>query len=181
MKRRYFYILISFISFTVSTCKKYNEGGLVKLTRKHLFGGHKIGDSKTWKLDKYEVNGIDSTNLISTGGIPDFYEKHITFKYTSRDEAKTDAYEANTFLYDYKGKIDRAFQYINIYFNHDPLSKEDSSQCKSISNSQYCARNIFVPEIPATDHIWAIKKLTKRELILELRRSVNKYKIVLTY
>jgi hypothetical protein len=78
MKRRYFYILISFISFTLSTCKKYDEGGFVMLTKKHLFGGHKVGDSKTWKLDKYVVNGIDSTNLINTGGLPDFYKNFVT-------------------------------------------------------------------------------------------------------
>lgn len=55
------YILILII---LSTCKKYEDGGIIRLNRKHLFGERKNNASKTWKLKLYEVNGIDSTQLI---------------------------------------------------------------------------------------------------------------------
>ena len=86
MKKLFAYFFIGILLLSLSTCKKYNEGGFVGLSRKHLFGEKKDGASKTWKLKLYEVNGIDSTHLIpGTANIPDFFEKFITFRLDNKE------------------------------------------------------------------------------------------------
>ncbi len=104
MKKLLNIILLVCIASVLVTCEKYDEGGMIKRTYKNLFGGNKVGDSKTWKLKKYEVNGIDSTFLISTGGIADFYEKFITFKYLKKGDPSV-TYLASNLVYEYTGKV----------------------------------------------------------------------------
>jgi hypothetical protein len=161
---------------SLSTCKKYPEGGFVKQTCKHLFGSNKVGSSKTWKLKRYEVNGIDSTYLIQgANSIPDFYEKFVTFKLTKEDV--TPKFAANTFLHNYAGTIGKAYKIM--LFAYDWKTQEDSIQCKTINNIQYCQRNIFFPEFLTRNPEWNIKKLTSKELILSVTLK-NTYKITLT-
>ncbi|MES2132616.1 MAG: hypothetical protein V4506_09705 [Bacteroidota bacterium] len=180
MKTLYITIVITFVLLTLSTCKKYPDGGFVNQTRMHLFGGHKVGDSKTWKLKLYEVNGIDSTYLIQgAGSIPDFYDKFVTFTYTGKEGSAK--YQANTFLYDYSGTIGTTYKEIALAISHDPLNKQDSLQCKNINGTNYCSRNLLFPEINDYAKIWNIKKLTKKECALESTFHLkNSYKIILT-
>lgn len=157
------------------TCKKYPEGGFVNQTRKHLFGGNHVGDSKTWKLKLYEVNGVDSTYLIQgANNIPDFYDKFVTFTYKGRDVS--DKYEANTYIQNYSGTILR--KGTDILIAYDWTFKQDSSQCKIVGSQKYCQRNVFFPEFLKRNPVWKIKKLTKKEFILSIELT-NSYKIIL--
>ena len=166
------YILFLVLSMVLLTCKKYDEGGLVMLTRKHLFGGHKNGDSKTWKLKKFEVNGIDSTFLINTWGIPDFYEKFITFKLVNAKEYK---YEAYTFMHLYYGTLELSTKYFTL--GPGSMNKEDSTQCKEISGIIYCARDILRPETFNGAYLWEIDKLKSNALVIPNSQHKNRYKL----
>lgn len=181
MKKLLSIILLVCIASVLLTCKKYDEGGWIRRTCKNLFGGNKVGDSKTWKLKKYEVNGIDSTYLINTGGIPDFYEKTIKFIYSSKGDPSI-GYLANTFLYEYSGKIVPTSKYFTLGMSHWPINKEDSVQCKSINNINYCSRNLLFPELKdISSKKWTINKLTGNELILVSDyRFENSYKLIFT-
>ncbi|MES2132615.1 MAG: hypothetical protein V4506_09700 [Bacteroidota bacterium] len=176
MKLFYNAIVFGILLLTLSTCKKYPDGGFVNQTRMHLFGGHKVGDSKTWKLKLYEVNGIDSTYLIQgAGSIPDFYEKFVTFKLT---DSKYICSEAQTYVNTYSSCIDKSNKQITFGEAYD-LSNYDSTQCKIINNVRYCGRNIFRPEIKIRSILWNIEKLTKKELIISIKITQS-YKIILS-
>jgi len=179
MKRIFKYSFFALIFFAFITCKKYDEGGFIKQTNKHLFGHNKVGSSKTWKLKLYEVNGIDSTYLIQGANtIPDFYEKFVTFKYEAKEVSVQII--ATTFSKIYGGSIDKTDKIMLIGMNA-PISKNDSMQCNTINNQLYCVRNILFPEYNNYAKQWNIKKLTKNELILETNWKLkNSYKIILT-
>lgn len=174
---KYNVLIYIFLLFALSTCKKYPEGGFVNQTRKHLFGGNDAGDSKTWKLKLYEVNGIDSTYLIQgANSIPDFYEKFMTFTYEGKDPSPT--YTANTFLYQYGGVFDDTEKQLTL--GYDP-SPKDSTQCKTVDGTRYCCRNLFYPEYNYYGKKWDIKKLTKKECVLESTFKLkNSYRIILS-
>ena len=176
------YVIILFCTLVVfTTCKKYDEGGLENLTRKHLFGGKKKGCTKTWKLKRFEVNGIDSTYLITGAGtIPDFYDKFITFK----NEGNTNGYinfTAKTFLWEYIGVITPQDSKMACKMIDKNLTKNDSLQCKNIDGNFYCNRNLLYPEfINEYNKPWVIKKLRKDELVIELSdKQTNFYKLIL--
>ncbi|MBK9282831.1 MAG: hypothetical protein IPM51_00765 [Sphingobacteriaceae bacterium] len=179
MKKLFNIIFLIGICSVLLTCKKYDEGGWIRRTCKNLFGGNKVGDSKTWKLKKYEVNGIDSTYLINTGGIPDFYEKTIKFTYNSEGDPSI-GYLANTFVYEYSGKIVPKSEYFTLGMSHWPINQEDSAQCKSINSIYYCSRNLLFPELKDIySKQWMINKLTKNELIIVSDyRLENSYKLI---
>lgn len=173
------HLIIAALSFALifNCCKKYDDGGFVRQTRKHLFGGHKEGSSKTWKLKLYEVNGIDSTILIpEANNIPDFYSKCITFTLTDK---KFIDYNAVTFLHNLSGEIDDAYKNMSMGPLTSNWTKEDSTQCFLKNNKTYCSRNIFLPEIQNRALLWNIIKLTKKEFIITIQLK-NFYKIILT-
>lgn len=176
MKAIFKYLLLFSLSFILVTCKKYDEGGFVKQTNRHLFGHNKSGSNKTWKLKLYEVNGIDSTYIIpGNGSVLDYYNKFITFKILSNEN---DSYSANNSFYNYSVNIDRAYKKLLI----GPIRTiniEDSTQCYSINSNTVCVRNIFFPEVDAKTFLWKIIKLTKNEFILTIELK-NSYKIILT-
>jgi hypothetical protein len=173
MKNLFTFFSIIFLSLTLSTCKKFNEGGLLALSRKHLFGERKDNASKTWKLKLYEVNGIDSTYLIpGTSQIPNYYDQFITFKLDNKEGY---TYKANTFLYEY-------FGYANYAGNKEigiSCSGGTFSQCRQINNTTICVRNILQPEGPFSKNNWHINKLTTSEFIFSLSLQ-NSYRIILT-
>lgn len=167
---KYHLLFIVSLLVSLSSCKKYPEGGFVNQTRKHLFGGNDVGDSKTWKLKRYEVNGIDSTELIRNGSTSDFYD--ITFKLTDK---KYKDFEANTLFQKYRGSIGSKF---NITFYDIDLTRQDSVQCKQLNNSIVCYRNIYIPEVNIKNREWNIEKITTNELIISKSVS-NQYRITL--
>lgn len=172
---KYNVLIFIFLLFALSTCKKYPEGGFINQTRKHLFGGNDAGDSKTWKLKLYEVNGIDSTYLIQgANSIPDFYEKFVTFHYNGSDPSIK--HTTNTYTQNYSGYVDGKGR--DILFAYDWVAHEDSTQCKKIDNILCCQRNILFPEFLKRNPVWKISKLTKREMIISIELN-NSYKIIL--
>jgi hypothetical protein len=178
LKYSTFFILL----ILLSTCKKYDEGGLLVLRRKHLFGERKDGASKTWKLEKYEVNGIDSTYLIPGANlIPNFYENFITF---TLDNKEGYSFKAKSYIFEYSGFLGySSSKNIIIVGNKEILSSLDSSQCGYYNSILYCLRNVFIPEYygPGGSQSWDILKLKKKEFILANNKLTNKYKVILTY
>jgi hypothetical protein len=171
------YILSLTIILPLSTCKKYDGGGLVKLTRKHLFGGNDVGDSKIWKLKLYEVNGIDSTYLISSLNIPDFYEKHITFTLTDK---KQYGYSCSSYLFDHYGYLGASYKEMSVGKLPTVYNGSDSAQCKIKNNNLICSRDILFPELGQSAFLWSIIKLTKHEFIMTTTLK-NSYKLKFEY
>jgi hypothetical protein len=166
---------IIFAILTLSTCQKYEDGGTLLRNRKHLFGHKKDNASKTWKLKLYEVNGIDSTNLIN--GTSVYHDNCITFILDNKEGYSG---KAKNFLFDYIIDLGSSpSEEIIIGHNNFPPTSVDSLQCDLGKNA--CARNIFVPELNGIggSGFWQIKKLTKKEFIIENDKLKNTYKIML--
>lgn len=159
--------------FTLSACKKYEDGGFVFKRIKNLFGDTKDHSKKNWRLSLYEVNGIDSTNLFQGSNLH-IVENNFASFYISDSHAKN--YYCSTFLYDYSISIDKKSKLLSMGTYLSP-QHNDTSQCFSKSGVLYCQRNIFNPEKNKFAE-WQIKKLTKDELILSIQLT-NTYKIIL--
>ncbi len=166
----------------LTTCKKYDEGGLLRLNRKHLFGERKDGASKTWKLEKYEVNGVDSTYLIPGSNIiPNFYENFITF---TLDNKEGYSFKASSYIFDYKGQLGFSPSHdLTIVSSKKPTNASDSAQCGYFGSSFFCLRNIFIPDFkgPNGSQAWTITKLKKNELIIANNKLSKNYKIILSF
>ncbi len=146
-------------------CKKYPEGGCERRGPKNI-----IGD---WKLSLYEVNGIDSTNLINYNN-SEIYKKISILKNGSNFSISTGGYNSyplnftdnNSELYFTNGSINTGIVCVN-----------------SVSNSsiQNCYRTCFIPEsnIDSKKTFWKISKLNKNEIII-LYSEKNAYKLRLT-
>jgi hypothetical protein len=178
VKKNRFLHIICLLLFAgcFNTCKKYEEGGLVYRSKKNLFGGNNVGDSKTWKLKLYEVNNIDSTYLIQGSGVPDFYERHITFSLS--DKRYSDFY-AESYIYKFNGTIEQSEKSLYIGLSRSEFG-EDSLQCRLINGTNYCARDIFNPEIKNFSSQWKVNRLTSKELIITKQMS-NSYRIILEH
>lgn len=138
-----------------TTCKKYPEGGFTKRGPKNMLG--------EWTLNLYEVDGIDSTDLINYNGDQGY--KTIIFK--------SDAPRDNNPKY---MTVDRTNQRtITIRNSNKELEiRNDNSssgkECVTYYFTSYkCYRIIFCPE--GIDSRWQIQKLNKQELILTLQQS----------
>lgn len=170
-------ILFSIIILALTTCKKYPDGGFVSLTYKHLFGGRRDAIKKTWELQSYIVNGIDSTEFIAGAQeIPDFKKKFADF--VIQDWRLKD-FIVYRFLYNDYIEINKNQKTIIFYSDVNGIVNfpNDSVQCGLNNNVYYCERNIFNPEFNKPT-MWNISKLTKKKL--ELTTSlVNHYKIIL--
>jgi hypothetical protein len=155
------------LMLVIGSCHRYDEGGLLGQTSKHLFGGNSPNCSKTWVLNKYFVNDIDSTNLI----IGENFDVIFT-----RIGVKELSYKVKTDLYYYEGFVDNPFKHITMGAQH---SREDSAQCKIIDGQYKCQRNILYPEITNWGQYWKIVRLTRNDLILETDfQTSNKYKLI---
>ncbi len=149
-----------------STCKKYPEGGFEKRGPVVL-----LKHNGAWTLTLYEVNGIDSTNLINYNG----NEKYKEVSFYKEDTPY------HPHLY---GKNFDSFIYIvNFLDDNTKLSFADGvGSYDNITkycwvNNSYasgCYRLFFNPE--GHSSVWGINKLTKKELILECRQN-HSYKL----
>jgi hypothetical protein len=111
------------------------------------------------------VNGIDSTNLINTGGLSDFYENFVTFTLVDK---KDYAYSVSNNQYNYYGGIDLTYSALIFAPEGAKYKAVDSTQCQVINTGQQCIRSILNPEMTAYSKAWHIKKLTKKKMILEV-------------
>ena len=176
MKKNKSYIITLSLLFALlfNTCKKYPEGGFAYLTRKHLFGGHKAGDSKTWKLVLYEVNGIDSTAIIpGANNVPNYYDEFITLILTNPKERD---FKASNYFYEYSGSV---VEGEGIIFSvAQQKTKQDSIQCYLVGGAQICCRNIILPEGPWKNNHWTVERLTSSDIWIKLNLTKN-YRIKL--
>ena len=157
---------VLYIFFLVSTtllfsCKKYPEGGCERRSHKNIIG--------KWKLILYEVNGIDSTNLINYNGeetykIISFYKdgSTIEFQNSNRGGAETVRFENG----------DK-----NLFFEN--MSITSGIKCTLFNGVNYCYRSYLIPEPSSgtTSASWTILKLKSNELVITLSKK-NKYKII---
>jgi hypothetical protein len=155
------YLLLFLTTVLLFNCKKYPEGGCERRGPKNI-----IGD---WKLSLYEVNGIDSTDLINYNG-DDRYKK-IKFYQEGKGKAaklyaRANGASVNSVNFSNKNTI-LSFQVTGTYFG--------SVGCGG--NPTTCFKEIFSPE-DGSDKDWDIIKLTKDELILASSQK-NTYKIKL--
>lgn len=152
-------IKIIFTLFVVvlffTTCKKYPEGGYAWRTKKNIIGN--------WTLALYEVDGIDSTDLINYNGTDDYKEVSV-YKNASSYEFKLNNLAPDRISFSNKKEIQIQSP---IYFI--------GIKCITDLSVNYCYRKYFTPEGPVMAN-WKILKLTKKELILS--QSENKsYKL----
>ena len=124
-----------------------------------------------WILTLYEVNGIDSTNLINYNGDEKYKEAYF-LREGGRFQKGLLAENYPAFRY----KIE--FQDDNTLLSYRPLDTQDDFgfYCHNTANSYYtgCYRLYFVPEGQKCS--WSIIKLTKKELILTCSQT-NNYKL----
>jgi len=171
------YLVFVIALFALSTCKKYDEGGYVHKRIKNLFGKNDDGAKKSWKLKLYEVNGIDSTQLIQ--GVDKYIDDSNNFIKFSIGQSKSKDYFANTIVYNLLISVDKKAKLLSIGSGlNDVIHSNDSTQCFLESNTIICQRNIFNPEKNRFAE-WEIKKLTSDELIITKQLN-NNYKIILT-
>jgi hypothetical protein len=142
-------------SMLLITCKKYPEGGYIKRGDKLIVGN--------WKLTLYEVNGIDSTELINYNG-NDSYKKCNFLKHHPKDDYV---------VVDIDGQ--NSVGYFNNNNKYLRFSKQSSPCVNCISG--YCFRTFLVPESELLVN-WKILRLDKKELITSAS-LINNYKIKL--
>lgn len=70
--------------FLVLGCKKYTDGGFLKLAKTHLYG--------TWKLKEYYLNGFDYTDTVIVVNLQETFNEGGTFSRNYIDA--TGAYHA---------------------------------------------------------------------------------------
>jgi hypothetical protein len=120
-----------------TTCKKYPEGGFLRQGPKTLIADNR-GD---WRLKLYEVNGIDSTNLISSG-----IDLSVDcFNFFSYKDVSTKKYLGSMHFFKYDNTFlnkNRQISFFEGYYR--------SADCDSINGIKRCLRNIFCPETKTT-------------------------------
>jgi hypothetical protein len=144
-----------FISLMFFACKKYPEGGLKMYAIKHLVT--KTGCA--WNLTRYEVNNIDSTNLVNTCGIQEFYKLNLQIFKTKNEEHDISIHNIQ---YIYKGYMKDARSSLKLKLHNKGVGVE--------------TREILNPE-NVTEPIWLIEKLKKDKLILIANWS-RKYRLI---
>ncbi len=143
-----------FLGLLFTRCKKYPDGGLHACAIRNLL----TDDNDPWKLKLYEVNGIDSTNLINTGGDSYFYENTLAIfreKKSEKLQIQCRNYLYNAILANNKAELSLSFL------------------TKGIGSTQ---REILNPE-NLTGVTWKIERLKKKQLIL-LGSSTYYYRLV---
>jgi hypothetical protein len=135
--------LVSIIFFG---CKKYPEGGLHMCAYKHLI----TDGNSCWKLTVYEVNGSDSTHLISASADPHYYS--CTLIIERANKSKKEFYVTNS-QYNYFASLESDKSLLKF-----KLTNKTSFQTGDV-------REIINPE-NMEEPIWVIEKLKKNELVL---------------
>jgi hypothetical protein len=154
------YLLITLVALILFNCKKYPEGGYQRRGPKLILGN--------WKLTLYEVNGIDSTELINYNGDDNYkqivfineqtkYNPHLYVNVDNANQKKIGFTNSN--------------KYLNISYDHS--SKIGATCALDYYNKNKCYRLFFCPEGESTE--WKIMKLTKKEfhLTYQLKNNYN--------
>ncbi|MCD6019783.1 MAG: hypothetical protein K0S53_2904 [Bacteroidetes bacterium] len=156
------YIILLTSTVVLFNCKKYPEGGCERRGKKNLL-------NRPWKLTLYEVNGIDSTELINYNG-SDTYKKISFFKNVSTISVQNWSHR------------DLGVSFVNE--NRSLEFRMDTSTigiyCINEDNVNYCNRSYYFPEKNnLRTYEWEIRKLDAKELII-VSSLKNSYKIKLS-
>jgi hypothetical protein len=158
MKTTCIYLILFITTVLLFNCKKYPEGECERRGPKNIIGN--------WKLSLYEVNGIDSTELINHNG-DELYKTIRIYK------------NASTIQIDQKSSITSAasFSDKNKTLTIKRQTEIIGSVCYPDNNINYCYRLFFTPE---NSHLmdWEVLKITKEEIILSSVKNKS-YKIKL--
>ena len=146
------YALVICIVF-MTTCKKYPEGGFTKRGPKNIFG--------TWRLTLYEVDGIDSTELINYNNDERYKQidvKKEQTKYSPNFYIKAFAASSNVFRFQ---------------DNNTKISLNTGGGYILVKNCggtpMTCIKEFLNPEGPQVT--WEILELTKHELHLTFKQA----------
>lgn len=150
---------------SLSYCKKYPEGGLHLFSNKNLIGG--------WSLEKYEVDYIDSTNLIITNNNELVKNNFLEIGF-SKPSYNFSIYSGEI-LYRFRTDLSSKKMLIGGRVNGGITNTSVDSAYMNIGSGIY-ARNIFSPESKRTE--WKILKLNSKYLIIE-HHSNKYYKVIL--
>lgn len=152
-------ILIAGCLVLFTTCKKYTEGGYINKGDNYIEG--------TWTLTLYEVNGIDSTELINYNNDTYYYKWTGLHKNKPKDRD----------LYGTVGGlsggcvISQDNKTLNLYY-----AGKYNHAAKAMENNKWY-RLYYEPE-GGSNHVWKIIKFTEKELVISLT-GINNYKIKL--
>jgi hypothetical protein len=142
-----------------------NKGGIFRNIDEKL-----ANNNSHWRLVKYQVNGVDSTDLINFGNYPNFKEKFFLAMKYSKYSGMPNC--TNRFFV-----LAANFTDNDEYFTVSsvtPVKMNNNyglDSCVSI-NKQECQRNVFFPEGIKTK--WKIKRFSSRKLILTCTQT-NEY------
>jgi len=89
-------VLAGLLVVTFSSCKKYDEGGLVSKTEKNL--------KETWTLQKYLRNGTDETSLLLIKNYEETYSGSDSYSRTYIDKDNNNKSENGTWKFDKEQK-----------------------------------------------------------------------------
>jgi hypothetical protein len=146
------YSLIIICGLLVVACKKYPEGGYIYKRDAYIKG--------IWELTLYEVNGIDSTELINYNN-DDVYKKVLFVKPHSNDK------DISVTI----GGIGYLAYFVNSNKDLNFYSQEGTAV---VCQTGYCYKMYFVPE--GNSVAWHIDKLTNTDMALTSSLT-NSYKL----
>lgn len=138
------------ITLCFTTCKRYPKGGWSNVAIKHLFGANQSGNIKNWKLTKYEVNGIDSTEYTN------LYNSKIELR-IGNSRQKEYYVSFNSSLYSYSLKFSS-----NLHKNME--FKQRALAVNTLINQYFETgfyRNIFNPTCSTNVFEWNVIRLKK--------------------
>jgi len=127
-------------------------------------------DNYYWKLEKYTVDNIDSTDLINFGNYTHFKDRFLLALKESANSGMPSSI-CNRFysLYVTLESNNSIFRvHTTTPINHAFYNSPTSDSCMN-TNKQECQRNIFMPEGEVTD--WKIKRLWGKRFVLHCRQS----------
>lgn len=138
--RTYSLILICTILFV--SCKKYPEGGYVYKRDTDIL--------RQWHLTLYEVDGIDSTELINYNN--DVSYKDIRFSKRNSNDPDISVFTAGS---NASSRFTNSNKSLNFYKNNS---------ASIICSIGYCFKTYYAPE--STSSQWEIIQLTSTDMVL---------------
>lgn len=148
MRSVFIYFILFVSTLLLFNCKKYPEGGCERRGPKNILG--------SWTLTLYEVNGIDSTDLINNNG--DAVYKQVSFNKNGSKTSLSITHAGFNYAASFKNNNEKVF--IN--------GLGQVLKCNVYQGQNYCWRTIFAPE--GVDCGWNILKLKNNELIISIQQ-----------
>jgi hypothetical protein len=157
-------LFIVFATLFFSNCKKYDDGGSAINAKHYLYANGGV-----WFVDRYEVNGIDSTASVSAKLELNKNELKLVFK-------KPVTFGSESSTYSTVSTEDYVAQFAFANTKSSLRFYSQSVDCICMSQGT-CKKFIFFPE--NKPGLWEIIKLTRNEITLYCKTNKNSYLIKL--